>query len=160
MKPVRAAFAGVLGALAMSLVMFLFRLGGVNVSLEALLGSMFDELVPVPAWVSGFVVHLLIGAIVGLVYALIFEVVGTSGALVGAGVGLAHGLMAALIMSGIPAMNPPNQYETAPGAFLSNLSYGPAIFLLLHVVFGITAGLAYGSVRRKHAVPKEVAQPR
>ena len=146
MKFSRAIFAGIVGAAAMSLTMFLFRLTGIEISLEALLGSLFAPRAVVSPWFTGFLVHLAIGGIVGIVYAFIFEVaVQRSGPILGAGVGLAHGMLAGLLMSGIPAMNPLDSSITSvPGAFLSNVSFGPVVFLLLHCLFGAVVGIAYG----------------
>ena len=145
MKVRRSMLGGVLGALAMSLAMFAMRSFGVNVSLEALLGSVFAPADSANAWILGFIAHLTIGAIAGLVYALGFEVVQRSGALTGAGLGLAHGMLAGLVMSAIPAMNPLDpSILSAPGPFLSHEQFGPAVFFLVHVIFGMVVGLTYG----------------
>ena len=150
MKIFRAVFAGILGALAMSLTMFLLRLNGINVNLEAILGSIF----PPPAWLSpwaqGILIHFTVGIVAGLVYAALFEMaVQKSGPVVGAGLGLCHGLLAGLMMSGIPAMNPLTLDMSAPRPFLQGLSYGPFVFLLLHILFGAVVGTAYGSPLQK-----------
>jgi hypothetical protein len=155
MKIVRAVVAGVLGALAMSLAMFLLRLAGINVNLEGLLGSLVEPPAGLSHWIVGFLIHLAVGGMAGIVYAGVFELaVQRSGILVGAGLGLCHGLLAGLMMSGIPAMNPlALGAQTAPGAFLQNLSFGPFVFLLLHVLFGVVTGVAYGPpVEKPHEV--------
>jgi hypothetical protein len=130
----------------MSLAMFLMRSFGINVNLESLLGSMLPSNGFLPAWFGGFILHLIVGAIAGLVYAFVFEVaVQRSGPVVGAGMGLAHGMLAGLFMSAIPAMNPLDPTTTsAPGAFLSHMTFGPLVFLLLHCIFGAVVGTVYG----------------
>jgi hypothetical protein len=151
MKILRAITGGILGALAMSLAMFLMRSFGIHLSLEALLGSMIPQNEFVSTQVGGFVLHLLIGAVVALVYAFVFEVaVQRSGALMGGGLGLAHGLLAGLFMSGIQAMNPldPN-VASAPGPFLSHMTLGPLVFLMLHCLYGIVVGVVYGHTVQK-----------
>jgi hypothetical protein len=149
MKFFRALLAGILGALTMSLVMFLLRKAGLNVNLEALLGSVIGGS-PFSPWITGFLAHLGIGAVMGWLYAVGFEfAVQRSGILVGAGFGAAHGWMAGLFMSGIPAMNPLSASQSAPGAFLSNMYLGPLLFVLLHVAFGIVVGIAYGKPLQK-----------
>ena len=151
MKVVTALIAGVLGALAMTLAMLCLRAFGVNVSLEALLGSIFGQAIPLPPFAAGLVLHLLVGAVVGLGYAGVFEfAIQRAGALAGAGLGLCHGLMAGLVMSGIPAMNPltgPN--HVAPGAFLQNIEFGPVLFIALHILYGAVAGSVYGAPLQK-----------
>jgi len=151
MKTFRAILAGILGALAMSLTMFLLRSTGVNVNLEALLGTMFQVPWGVHPWLVGFLLHLTVGAVAGLVYAVIFEMaVQRSGPVVGAGLGLCHGMLAGLMMSGIPAMNP-LAWGTlgAPGPFLQNVHFGPVVFLLVHCLFGVVVGIAYGPPLQK-----------
>ena len=146
MKVLRAILGGIMGALAMSLAMFLMRSSGIQLSLEALLGSMIPQNDIVSTQVGGFVLHLLIGAVVALAYAFVFEVaVQRAGALMGGGLGLAHGLLAGLFMSGIQAMNPldPN-VASAPGPFLSHMAFGPLVFLMLHCLYGIVVGVVYG----------------
>jgi len=159
MKFTQAVIAGVLGALAMSGIMFLLRLAGLNVSLEFLLGSMIGPVSPVSVFVIGFVIHLCVGAVAGLVYAGMFEfAIQRAGFLAGAGIGLCHGLLAGLVMSAIPAMNPLTQAASAPGAFLQNVEFGPVLFILLHIVFGAVTGAAYGrTLQRPHLYTNRTA---
>jgi hypothetical protein len=96
----------------------------------------------------------MIGGFAGLVYAFVFEAaVQRSGPVIGAGMGLAHGMLAGLFMSAIPAMNPLDPMTTsAPGAFLSHLTFGPLIFLLLHCLYGAVVGTLYGVPLQKPQV--------
>lgn len=151
MKIARAILAGIVGAMAMSLAMFLMRLAGLNVNLEGLLGSIAEPVFGLSAWQLGFMLHLVIGGAVALVYAAGFEfAVQRSGVLVGGGFGIAHGLLAGLFMSGIPAMNPLGTgVDSAPGAFLMNVEGGPFLFLLAHLIFGAVLGLVYGPTMQK-----------
>jgi hypothetical protein len=160
MKIIRAVIAGVLGALVMSFAMWILRLGGVDVNLEALLGSMLVSGDRASAWMAGFLLHLAVGGVAGLVYAGVFEMaVQRSGLVLGAGLGICHGLLAGLMMSGIPAMNPlALGTQAAPGPFLQNLAYGPFVFLLLHGLFGAVVGLVYGpTVQHAHQYTNRTA---
>jgi hypothetical protein len=153
-----AILAGLAGAAVMSAIMAFVRWLGINISLEELLGSMFQSDSPRRAWQMGFALHLVIGAVMGIVYAVAFEyAVQRSGWLVGSGFGIGHGLMAGLFMSAIPAMTPliPGSYD-APGPFLSNIHFGALIFLLLHAAYGATVGLIYHPVQRPHLQTKPV----
>jgi hypothetical protein len=143
--------AGIAGALAMSAAMALLRWAGVPVSLEYLLSTLAGSDGGQPAWWTGFAIHLAIGAVVALLYAVGFEyAVQRAGALVGGVFGLAHGLMAGLFMSAIPAMNSLTTVaESSPGAFMRNVEFGPAIFLGLHVLFGMVLGVVYGHPAHK-----------
>lgn len=158
MKALRALLAGILGAIAMSATMFLIRQLGEDVSLEVLLGSLFGNSIALPQWLTGFILHLVIGAVVALLYAIVFEIVESSGPLTGGGLGLAHGLMAGLFMSGINAMNPLSLGTSAPGPFLMHMKLGPVIFLLVHFIYGVTVGLAYGPpLHKPRLTPRHVA---
>jgi hypothetical protein len=154
MKYMRSIGAGIAGALAMSLAMFVMRRLGIDVSLERLLGSMLPSNDLISPWVGGFILHLMVGAVAGLVYAFVFEVaVQRSGPVIGAGMGLAHGMLAGLFMSAIPAMNPLDPTATsAPGPFLSHMTLGPLVFLLLHCLFGAVVGTVYGPPLQKPQV--------
>lgn len=147
--------AGVAGALAMSVAMWIAREFGLNVNLEAMLGSLFEAPSSPQAFLIGFGVHLAIGAGIGLLYAAAFEYgMQRAGVIAGAGLGLCHGLMAGLMMSSIPAMNPLAHNSAAPGAFLSNVPYGPILFMVLHILFGAVVGVAYGTtVEKPHVYP-------
>jgi hypothetical protein len=153
MRTTRAMLAGLIGALAMSVAMFLMRLIGFHINLEALLGTMFASNGYLTTWVIGFLIHLVFGMLLGLFYGVAFEAVGRAGALMGAGLGLANGLLAGMLMTSIPAMSPITGEPTGgePGAFLMNVHYGPVLFLLVHVVYGSVVGIAYG---------RTVSQPR
>lgn len=153
MKSFRALLAGISGALAMSGAMFLLRQAGVDVSLEALLGSMFST--NLSPWMTGFLIHLVFGVVLAFLYAISFEIVQKSGLMMGGSLGLAHGLMAGLFMSGLPAMNPVAPNASAPGPFLGHVFLGPIIFLLLHFLYGAVVGLVYGApVHKPHLLPR------
>lgn len=160
MRTVRSLIAGLIGALAMSLAMFLMRSLGFRINLEALLGSIFESNNNLTTWTLGFLIHLGFGAFVGVLYGLAFEAVGRAGPLVGAGLGLANGLAAGMLMTSIPAMNPFGGIAgaEAPGAFLTNVAHGPLLFLAAHVVYGLTVGTVYGKpATRPYLSPKEVS---
>jgi hypothetical protein len=152
-KTGRAFLAGVAGAVAMSVVLAAFRVLGVRVSFEDLLGSTLIRQPGVARWLAGLALHLFAGGVTALVYAAGFEyAVQRAGPWVGAGFGLANGLVAGLFMSAIPAMTPliPESVNS-PGAFFQNLSFGPFLFLFLHVVYGAVTGTLYGTpLQRPH----------
>lgn len=158
MKSARALLAGLAGALAMSLVMAVLRFAGLNVDLEAVLGSLVRPDPGVSQWIIGFIIHLIKGAVIAWVYAVGFEfAMQRSGPWVGGGLGLCHGFMAGLIMSAIPEMNPFAHLSNAPGAYLVNVTHhmllGPLIFILLHVLYGAVVGTIYGpTVQHEHAL--------
>jgi hypothetical protein len=154
---IRRAFgAGLVGAMAMSVVLVLCRAFGIQVSFEDLLGSTLVHQPGIARWIAGLGLHLLIGGVTAILYAVGFEyAVQRAGVWVGAGFGLANGLMAGLFMSAISAMNPliPGSV-TAPGAFLDNVTFGPFLFLFVHIVYGAVTGWLYGTpVQHAHTEP-------
>src|SRR5690606_35157864 len=69
----RSAFpVGVVGGAAMSAVMFLARLLGLQANLGMMLGTLFLPPGAV-AWGVGFVVHLVVSGLIGLLYGRGFE---------------------------------------------------------------------------------------
>jgi hypothetical protein len=157
MKTSRALLAGLIGALAMSAAMFLIRELGEDVNLEVILGSMFAGVTTLPPWLTGFILHLIVGSLMGLLYAITFEIVESSGPLTGGGLGLANGLLAGLFMSGITAMNPLSLGFHSPGPYLVHMKFGPVIFLLVHCIYGMVVGLVYGHpLHRPRLYPRHI----
>lgn len=166
MKTGRALIAGLAGALAMSAVMAVFRWAGVNTDLEAILGSLITPSPGAMRWLTGFAMHLAIGSMIAWFYAAGFEfAVQSAGIFVGGGLGLSHGLLAGLCMSGIAAMNPyGGSIHSSTGAFFLNISssvlVGPALFMLLHVLFGAVVGAIYGDpLQKPHVLSNGTSQP-
>jgi hypothetical protein len=130
-NPARAFLAGIVGAVAMSLLMIWLRAIGIPLHLELRLASMIG----LHAWMPGLVASLIIGGVVGLVYALVFEYI-LNQAGVGAGlmVGACHAIFAGFIWAQLPG----------PGQFWD--SFGPAgiaSLFLLHFVYGAFVGALY-----------------
>jgi len=131
----RAFAAGVIGALAMSLIMVGLRAIGIPLHIELRLAGILGS----GAWIVGFIAHLLIGGLVGLVYMLVFEFVFAQSG-VGAGVllGAINTLIAGFLWAGFDG----------PGHFWS--SFGPAgivSLFLVHILFGAIVG---GLYRNEH----------
>ncbi|HWK12239.1 MAG TPA: hypothetical protein VNR64_19415 [Vicinamibacterales bacterium] len=131
MNPARAFVAGVIGALAMSLLMIGLRAIGVPLHLEVQLAAMIG----VHAWIVGLMLYLLIGGIVGLIYALVFEyVLNEAGVGPGLMVGACNAIFAGFIWSQL----------AGPGRFWDGLGApGIASLFLLHFVYGAIVGALY-----------------
>src|SRR5688572_20966038 len=160
MKTGRAFLAGVIGAGAMSVILWIARnMMGIPAHMEMMLGTMLIPSAAITAWLVGFAIHLLIGGVLALVYAWGFEhVTHRAGWLVGAGFGLAHAVISGLGMALVPAIHPmiPERMP-APGAFMANLgAIGIIAEFALHAVYGAIIGAIYGPVVRER-VPQPVA---
>jgi hypothetical protein len=75
-----AFFAGVLGAVTMSVLYWVFRaIGWSEMNLSMLLGSMLTGNTGAGTWVLGFMVHLALGGVFALAYAYAFHNAGNTG---------------------------------------------------------------------------------
>ena len=160
MKTGRAFVAGMLGAVAMSAILWIARNWmGIPAHMEMMLGTMVVREAALTAWLVGFGIHVLIGGVLALVYAWAFEhITHRAGVLIGVGFGLIHAVIAGLGNTMIPAIHPmiPERMP-APGAFMSSLgTIGIIAEFALHAVYGAIVGGLYGPVVRER-VPESVA---
>lgn len=135
MNATRAFVAGIIGALALSLIMIWLRAIGVPIHLELQLASVLGT----HLWIVGLIAYLIIGGITALIYALVFEYI-LNEAGIGAGllVGACHTIFAGFIWAHLPG----------PGQFWDGLGpAGIAALFLLHFVFGAIVG---GLYRTRH----------
>jgi hypothetical protein len=158
MKTGKAFAAGVVGALAMTILTALARMMGMPVNLEMMLGTMFGAEPGGGAWMLGLVMHLIISGLIALLYGLGFEhVTHRAGAGVGVAFSIVHIVIGGFVMAMIPIIHPlVPETMNAPGAFMSNMGMmGVAAFVIEHLIFGAIVGAIYGTVLhpRHHAQP-------
>lgn len=133
---VAGAVAGVAGGIVFGLMM---QMGGMMPMVAGLAGSTSDGV--------GWVVHLVIAAVIGAIYGIL---VGPRGATIGAGwwLGLVYGaiwwvLGPLLIMPSLMGMGP--QFGMA--------LQGPMLMSLLgHLLYGLVLGIAYPLIRPRVAM--------
>lgn len=155
MKFGTAFIAGMIGGAAMSALMWMGReLMGMQANLSMMLGTMFVQPPGAAAWITGFIMHLIISGLIALIYAWGFEhVTHRAGVGVGVGFSLIHSVIGGAMMALMPMIHPliPGQMP-APGAFLMN--YGAlhvvALFVM-HAVYGAIVGAIYAPVLHPHA---------
>jgi len=154
MKWQKAFGAGMLGAVAMSVIMAVARLAGMPANMSMMLGTMLGLTAGGAAWVVGFIMHLVISGALALVYGWVFErVVHHAGIWTGTAVSVFHIVVAGLFLGMMPAMHPamPGMMNP-PGIFLSNLgAMGVVAFVLLHIIYGMIVGGMYGETM--HTAP-------
>lgn len=156
MNTSRAFLAGAVGGAAMSVVMFVARLMGMEVNLEMMLGTVL--LAPgAAAWVVGLGMHLVVSGLIALAYAWGFErVTRRAGWRTGLLFALVHIVVAGLFMGAVlPAMHPlvpeampmPAHAMATPGYFMMALGgVGFLAFATLHALYGALVGALYGPV--------------
>jgi hypothetical protein len=163
MKTGRAIVAGLVGGLAMTLFAWLVRQTGLQMNAEMMLGSMVSSSPGPTAWLIGFVIHLVISALIALIYAWGFErVTHRAGAVVGLGFAVIHVIIAGMVMAMIPAIHPmiPEQMP-APGAFMANMGGTfVALFVIEHLLYGAIVGAMYGPVEHPAGRPVTEADVR
>ncbi|MGM0575188.1 MAG: hypothetical protein ACQEXJ_05610 [Myxococcota bacterium] len=160
----KAMYAGVLGAMVMTVVMAIARGLGMAVNLEMMLGALITESVTTGTWVLGLCIHVVAGAVFGLVYAAVFEyVTHRAGWGLGLGIGAVHTLVSGVVLGALPMVHPlmPG-FLDPPGMFMANLGVlGVAAFAALHLIFGALVGASYEPISQAHRRPPHgmVAQP-
>lgn len=140
-------FAGVVGAVLMTILFALGRAFGGDFNLELILGSWITRGVGVGTWVLGFIVHVLLGGAFGVVYAAAFHTWRRTGMAAGLALSIPHVLLAGLffwILPSIHAAMPERPEFPVPG-YLA-VHYGTLAVLqlvLFHLVYGAVVGEIY-----------------
>ncbi|MGH7639216.1 MAG: hypothetical protein ACREOK_16315 [Gemmatimonadaceae bacterium] len=156
MKVGKAVLAGVIGAIAMTILGWLVRQMGIDMNAEMMLGTMLAR-PESGAWIIGFAMHLMIGVFFALIYAWGFErLTHRAGVVVGLGFAVVHIIFAGVMMAVIPAVHPMiPEMMMPPGAFMSGMgAMGVTLFVLEHLMYGAIVGGMYGAVQ--HPVPPPV----
>jgi hypothetical protein len=132
----RAFFAGVVGALAMSLVMMFLRAAGIPLHIEAQLAAVLGT----RAWIVGFTAHLLIGGAIGVLYGIMFErILPESGVGLGVLLGAINTIFAGFAWAIIGG----------PGRFWSDLGpQGVIALFIAHITYGAVVGAAFKAEQR------------
>lgn len=147
MKPGKGFVAGMIGGAAMSLVMWMGRMMGMDMNLSMMLGTMFVAPPGATAWIVGFLMHLMISGLIALLYAWGFEhVTHRAGWLMGVAFSLIHSIGAGLFMGIVPAMHPliRSGQMPAPGFFLANKGAMYVVMLfVMHAIYGAIVGALY-----------------
>lgn len=136
MHPGRAFLAGIVGALAMSLVMVGVRAAGIPLHIEAQLAAVLGT----NLWVVGLAAHLLIGGALGIAYGMAFELVlHESGVGPGAILGAYNTIIAGFVWAALGG----------PGHFWSTVGPPGIIALFLaHMTYGAVVGAAFKAEER------------
>jgi hypothetical protein len=145
----KAFKAGMLGALAMTVLMVIARALGVStLNIEMALGTLLTRQIGAGSWVLGFLMHLLVGGLLAQIYALGFELLQARPSVwVGAAFSLVHASIAGMMMFVLGTIHPlmrNNGELPAPGPFA--VSYGTltaVAFVALHLVYGAWVGSFY-----------------
>ena len=137
-----ALVAGLLGGLAMEVVLWIIGRGGwAKADMIVALGSMFTKARDT-AWRVGALLHLAAAIVFAIGYTLLMHALGythmPSSAALGAGVGFLHGLIVSLGLVWVVAEQHPLEEFNEAGLAIG-LSH-----IVGHVVFGLVVGLVVG----------------
>jgi len=150
-----AALAGIVGALAMLMVIYGGRaMGMTSMDLLRTLGTMaMPNGEKNVVYGIGLMMHLMMGAVLGVVHAGLLHAVGptSEGGAVGWGIlfGLGHGAMVAVMMPVMLTKVHPLVHSGElpdPGFAMTGMGkMTPAGITMSHIVFAVVAGLIYTS---------------
>jgi hypothetical protein len=147
-----AALAGFIGALILTLLMYLLKIFGHNLDLPYLLGSRFVDIEQrTKVYVTGITLHLLIGAGWGVLYVILLTaMVVTPNWPAGILWGFAHGIFVGSMMGILADTHPyigENQPISHPGILGRRWSdLMPYWILGLHIIFGVCTLSIYHSL--------------
>lgn len=137
-----AALAGFMGAIILTLLMYLLKLGGQSLDIPYLIGTYFFDISKrTEVYVVGITLHLLIGAVWGLLYVILITAMAfTPNWPIGMLWGLAHGIFVGSMM-GILAENHPaiGSGKAIPDPGIMGQLWGtyiPYYVLGLHIIYG------------------------
>ncbi len=145
MNILNAVISGILGTLAISMVMAVApKMGMPKMDIVDMLSTMFGK----PNRVLGWMMHLMMGVVFALIYAFLWSKgIGSPGWLSGLIFGAAHWLVVGLMMGVIPIVHAgiKSGDVEAPGLWMINQG-GMLSFvggLMGHLVFGLVVALVY-----------------
>ena len=148
MNVLSAVIAGIVGTIAISIVMGLAPMMGMpKMDIVDMLSTMFGK----PNRILGWMMHLMMGVVFALIYAFLWSIgFGSSNWLFGLIFGAVHWLVVGVIMAMIPIMHVgiKNGEVEAPGMWMTNQG-GILAFvggLMGHMVFGLVVTLVYNLI--------------
>jgi hypothetical protein len=145
----KAFKAGMLGALAMTVLMVIARaLGVTTLNIEMALGTLLTRHIGAMSWILGFMMHIIVGGLLAQMYAFGFEFLAErTSAWIGAGFSLLHmsiSSMGVFLLGSIHPLMRNHGVIPAPGPFAVN--YGTltaVVFIAVHLVYGSWVGSLY-----------------
>ncbi|MBI2846980.1 MAG: hypothetical protein HYX82_03765 [Chloroflexi bacterium] len=151
----RAVLSGLIGTIAMTMVMYMGSMMGMKMDMPMTLGTMFFPRGSV-AWVVGLMMHLMMGVVFFIIYAVLFAALGIESGIIGwsALFGAIHALMAGAAFGMMPSVHPRMATEpksspdtvSAPGYFGVKMGMmGPLALIVVHVIYGLVAGSIYAA---------------
>jgi hypothetical protein len=142
----RAVFAGVAGALVMSIVSLAFAQWGAAVNLEKLLGALLGFAPDSQSgFGAGFVLHMMLGGWFAVLYAEGFGRVSAGGWSMGAAFSIVHILVAGFLIAPMALfVSPAPSGAEYPAMFMAHQGLaGVCTFMLLHLTYGAVVGWVF-----------------
>ncbi len=146
---ITGAYAGLIGAVILTLLIYLLKPMGYSIDIPYLLGSRFIDINNTTGIYSlGIMLHLIIGAGWGILYVFMISAMAvTPNWPIGILWGFGHGIFIGVLM-GILAENHPHigEGKTIDNPGILGRKWGvaiPYLFLALHVIFGASAMAIY-----------------
>lgn len=137
-----AALAGFIGAIILTLLIYLLKLGGQNLDIPYLIGTRFVDISDrKKVYVVGVTLHLLIGAGWGVLYVILLTAMAvTPNWPAGMLWGLAHGIFVGAMMGILAETHPAiGDGKAIPDPGIMGQSWGtliPYYVLIFHIIYG------------------------
>ncbi len=157
-----AFWAGVLGAIVMSIGMWIaYAAGATGFSFGWWWGSMILGNTSGAAWIIGFAIYLILGGLIGLAYAAVFEAIGRSNWALGLLGGFIQLVIGGFVLGWISDVHPAiPQVIVHPGFFTAYWGWASILtFCLMTLAFGVIVGSLYEPIHKKRlALPERPAR--
>ncbi|HLR32093.1 MAG TPA: hypothetical protein VK074_06360 [Fodinibius sp.] len=147
-----AAVAGFIGAIILTLLIYLFKLAGQNLDIPYLIGARFVDLNNrTKVYTVGITLHLLIGAGWGVLYVILISAMAvTPNWPVGLLWGFAHGIFVGSMMGILADTHPAiGEGKPIPDPGIMGRSWGtliPYYILGLHIIYGACTLAVYHAI--------------
>ena len=144
-----AAFSGFIGAIILTLLMYMIKASGQKLDIPYLLGSRFVDITKTAkVYLVGNIIHLLIGAAWGMLYVALLKglriIINWPAGILW---GLAHGIFMGVMMGILEKKHPHiGEDKSIPNPGILGRKWGTAIpyyILGLHIIFGASTLYVY-----------------
>lgn len=142
-----AFFAGVVGAVIMTILFAVGRAVDIPFNLAMILGSWVTLEVGVGTWILGFVMHVILGGLFGMIYASFFHGWRRADWMAGIALSIPHIVIAGFFFWVLPYVHGAiPEHPAFPYLGFLAWNYGGWVFLeliVLHLIYGAVVGEIY-----------------
>lgn len=131
------------GTIIFILLMLAEKMKICSINYLALMGSIFTEKKDNGIEMIGFITHLVICILFAFIYAVVFSFSNSSGWYQGALLASGHLILSGIIIFLFAFRRPSLREKLWPSSEYHHPAYNVIIFVVLHLMFGVTNGILY-----------------